>query len=89
MLLAEECDGQNDETAQSEKGTKQYFCPLKLIILSPNRIRILPVASDAFSPVEGGFCFEIVPAFTRRLHSKGCSLQLELSRLYSVHERAG
>ena len=71
MLLAEECDVQNDETAQSEKGTKQYFCPLKLIILSPNRIRILPVASDAFLPVEGAFVLKLfqhsLEGFTRKV----------------------
>ena len=51
-LLAEGRDAQNDETAQSEKGRKQFFSPLKLIILNP-RIRI-------FLPLEwrlwrGGF----------------------------------
>ena len=31
-LLAEGRDAQNDETAQSEKGRKQFFSPLKLIL---------------------------------------------------------
>ena len=52
-LLAEGRDAQNDETAQSEKGRKQFFSPLKLILDSYSESKDSNIFAPGVVALEG------------------------------------